>query len=119
MKYPTRKSLLKYTYDQLTGSFIGFLLGMAATRLVSRFFVTKSIRNLWGLTAKKRVIDKQTFHYLELIISIVIGFIVFEIVTKVIKKKIDEKFPIYKFRFLRWMVRNKSAFKVKENSLYT
>jgi hypothetical protein len=119
MKYPTQKSILKYTYDQLTGSFMGFLLGMAATRLVSRFFVTKSIRNLWGLTAKKTVVDRQTYHALEWIISIVIGFIVFEIVTKVIKKKIDEKFPIYKFRFLRWMVRNKSAFKVKEHSMYT
>ena len=119
MKYPTQKSILKYTYDQLTGSFMGFLLGMAATRLVSRFFVTRSIRNLWGLTAKKTVVDKQTYHALEWIISIVIGFIVFEIVTKVIKKKIDEKFPIYKLRFLRWTVRNKNAFKVKEHSMYT
>ncbi|HEY9008320.1 hypothetical protein [Ohtaekwangia sp.] len=103
-KFLSRKVVLRYLYDQLTGNFAGFLIGMSATSLVSRFFETRSIRNLWGLTAKKTVIDKATFSNLEWILSIVIGFVVFEIFTKVIKEKIDKNFPRYKFTLMRWLI---------------
>lgn len=100
------KNILRYLYDQLTGNFIGFLIGTTAAGLVSQFFETRSIKNLWGLTAKKAVVDKETFSNLEWVISIVIGFIVFEIMTKVVKEKIDKYFPIYKFKVLRWILEN-------------
>jgi hypothetical protein len=104
MKIVSRKVVLRYLYDQLTGNFAGFLIGMSATTLVSQFFETRGLRNLWGLTSKKTVVDKDTFSNLEWIISIVIGFVVFELMTKVVKRKIDKYFPKYKYRFLRWMV---------------
>jgi hypothetical protein len=72
---------------------------MASTRLVSHFFTTRSIRNLWGITARKTVVDKQTFSAMEWAISIVIGFVVFELVSKWMKKKLDEMMP--KFKTLR------------------
>lgn len=100
MKKINPKAVYKYLYDQLTGNFIGFLIGSSATGLVSQFFETRSIKNLWGLTAKKTVVDKDTFHNLEWVISIVIGFVVFEIVTKVIK----ENFPRYKRTTFRWII---------------
>jgi hypothetical protein len=106
MKYLDRKVILKYLYDQLTGNFMGFLIGLSASSLVSKFFETRSIKNLWGFTSKKTVVDKETFSNLEWIISIVIGFVVFEVMTKVVKEKIDKYFPLYKYRFLRWLVRN-------------
>lgn len=74
---------------------------MASTRLVSDFFTTRSIRNIWGLTARKTVVDKQTFHALEWMISILIGFIVFEIISKWIKKKAEEILP--KYKLTRWI----------------
>jgi hypothetical protein len=83
-------------YSNFTGNFIGFAIGMASTRLVSHFFTTKSIKNLWGLTAKKTVVDKQTFSGLEWMISIVIGFLVFEIISKWVKKKMDPVLQKYK-----------------------
>jgi len=88
----------------LTGNFAGFLIGMSATSLVSQFFETRSLRNLWGITSKKTVVDKETFSNLEWIISIVIGFIVFEIFIKVVKEQIDKNSPKYKYRFFRWIV---------------
>ncbi|HEY0743526.1 MAG TPA: hypothetical protein VGD40_18790 [Chryseosolibacter sp.] len=106
MKYFNRKTVLKYLYDQLTGNFMGFLIGLSATGVVSQFFETRSIRNLWGLGAKKTIVDKDTFANLEWIISIVIGFIVFEIMTKVVKVKIDQHFPTVKRRALRWAISN-------------
>jgi hypothetical protein len=93
---------LKYLYDNFIGNFVGFAIGMASTRIVSHFFATKSIRNLWGLTARKTIVDKKTFGNLELLISVIIGFIVFEIISKWIKKKTDELMP--KLR-MKWAAR--------------
>ena len=61
---------------------------------------------MWGLASKKTVVDKATFQNLEWIISIVIGFIVFEIMTKVVKAKLDVYFPKFKRKFYRWMISN-------------
>lgn len=106
MKYINKKVIIKYLYDQLTGNFMGFLIGLSATGLVAQFFETRSFRNFWGLASKKTIVDKETFANLEWIISIIIGFIVFEIMTKVVKTKIDQSFPTLKWRVLRWTVRN-------------
>lgn len=105
MKSISLKTVLRYLYDQLTGNFAGFLIGVSATGLVSHFFETRSIKNLWGLTAKKTIVNKETFHQLEWIISIVFGFIVFEIVTKVIKERLERNFPKFKKAFYRWIIR--------------
>jgi type II secretory pathway component PulF len=105
MKKITVKTTLKYLYDQLTGNFAGFLIGVSATGLVSQFFETRSFKNLWGLTAKKTVVRKETFQELEWILSIVIGFIAFEIVTKVIKERLERNFPTFKVTVFRWIIR--------------
>jgi hypothetical protein len=107
MKYLKKKVVLKYLYDQLTGNFTAFLVGMLATTLVSGFFEKRSIKNLWGLTSKKAVVDKQTYTTLELMVSIIIGFIVFEIMTKVVKERLDRNLPVLRFKLLRWLVRRR------------
>ncbi|MGC3943280.1 MAG: hypothetical protein QM762_01870 [Chryseolinea sp.] len=105
-KYLNRKTILTYLYDQLTGNLMGFLVGMSATKLVSQFFETRSFKNLWGITSKKTVVDKSTFANLEWIISIIIGFIVFEIMTKIVKARIDQHAPVIKRRVWRWAILN-------------
>lgn len=105
MQKITLKTVFKFLYDQLTGNFIGFLIGSSATGLVSHFFETRGLKNLWGLTAKKTVIDKATFQNLEWIIAIAIGFIVFEIVTKVIKARLEKNLPWIKHALFRWIIR--------------
>jgi hypothetical protein len=105
MKFPQTNSFFKYLYDNFIANFIGFIIGMGATRLVSHFFVTRSIKNLWGLAARKTVIDKKTFSNLELFISVIIGFIVFEVISKWLKKKIEQAYPVCKTRVLAWMGR--------------
>ncbi len=104
MKLVSRKVIFNYLYNQLTGNFAGFLIGMSATSLVSNFFETRSLRNIWGLTSKKTVVDKETYSNLEWIISIVIGFMVFEIFTKVLKERIVKNLPTYQYTFYRWIV---------------
>jgi hypothetical protein len=100
---------LKYLYDNFIGNFVGFAIGMASTRIVSHFFATKNIRNLWGLTAKKTIVDKKTFSNLELLISVIIGFIVFEIISKWVKKKTDELIPKFKAKWATRFGKNPSA----------
>lgn len=113
MKKQKGKKILNYLYNQLTGNFVGFLIGVSATGLVSQFFETRSIRNLWGLTAKKTLVSKRTFEGLEWIISIVIGFLVFELVTKVIKEKLERNFPRYKMTAFRWIIRHDLHHKIR------
>jgi cellobiose-specific phosphotransferase system component IIC len=110
------KKFLAYVYNNFTGNFLGFVIGMASTRLVSHFFTTRSIKNLWGLTARRTVLDKQTFSALEMMISIVIGFIVFEIISKWVKKKMDAMMP--KYKLTRWMIDEEAPKEVEKANQY-
>lgn len=106
MGHFNKKVILKYLYDQLTGNFMGFLIGMSATSLVSQFFETRGLRNLWGITSKKTVVDKDTFANLEWIIAIVIGFVVFEVITKVVRERLNESLPFLKRKVFRFVIAN-------------
>lgn len=104
MKNINKQSVLRYLYDQITGNFMGFVIGASATGLVSQFFETRSIKNLWGLSAKRTVVDRETFSNLEWVISIIVGFIFFEIFIKVVKESLRRNFPKYKYSLFRWVI---------------
>ena len=107
MKSRVARKFVEYICNNYIGNFLGFAIGMASTRLVSHFFTTRSIRNLWGLAAHKTVVDKHTYSTVEWVISIVIGFLVFEFVSKWLGKKMSEIFP--KYKLTRWMVEEEEA----------
>jgi undecaprenyl pyrophosphate phosphatase UppP len=102
MKNRVVRKFVEYVCNNYIGNFLGFVIGMASTRLVAHFFTTRSIRNLWGLTARKTVVDKHTYSTMEWVLSIIIGFIVFELVSKWLQKKVSELLPKYKLTL--WMV---------------
>jgi hypothetical protein len=85
----TRKDLPKYLSDHIKGHFIGFIVGTSAARLVSTFFETRKLSNLWGLTARRSIVDHDTYIVLQWFCALVVGFIVFEIVNKLVKVKLD------------------------------
>lgn len=114
MKYFSRATISKYLYDQLTGNFAGFIVGMSASGLVSKFFEQRSIRNLWGITSKKTVVSKETFGIIEWIVAVLIGFLVFEIMTKVVKERLDRHMPAYKRALRRWIVQRNLKHKSRE-----
>ena len=87
MAWPTKKDLLKYTYNQLKGNFLGFLVGTSAARFVSTFFETRKVSNLWGLTAKKTIVSGDTLRVLEWFCALIVGFIAFEVVNNLVKDK--------------------------------
>jgi hypothetical protein len=106
MKSKMPQKLAVYIYNNFLGNFLGFIVGMASTGIASHFFSTRSIKNLWGLTTKKTLVDKQTFSILEWSISIFIGFVVFEIISKSVKKKMDELMPAWKEAAKTWIGKN-------------
>jgi hypothetical protein len=116
MKNGLFPKFIQYLYNNFLGNFIGFAVGMASTRLVAHYFATRSIKNLWGLTTHKTVLNKTTYSNLEWIVSVVIGFIVFEIISKWIKKKMDTMMPKYKTSVLEWLAKNKWYAGIKRNS---
>jgi len=104
MKKQNRKPVFNYLSEQFLGRLTGFIIGLWACKLVSHFFTTRSIHNLWGLTARKTVVSKQTFGNLEWMASVLIGYIVFEIVLRLMKDKIGPWLTKYRFRLLRRVV---------------
>lgn len=98
------RKFLVYLYSHFLGNFLGFAIGILSTKLIASFFTTRSIKNIWGITARKAVVDKQTFHFMKWLIAIVIGFIVFELISKWIKKKVEALLP--KYKFTRWITEN-------------
>ena len=101
------QKFVAYLYNNFLGNFLGFAVGMASTRLVAHFFATKSIKNLWGLTSHKTMLDKKTYSNLEWIVSLLIGFIVFELISKWVTRKLNEKWPVYKTTLLQWLAKKK------------
>ena len=88
MAWPTTKDLSRYAYNQFKGNFLGFIVGTSAARVVSTFFETRKISNLWGLTARKTIVSGDTFRLLEWFCALVVGFIAFEIVNNLVKEKL-------------------------------
>jgi hypothetical protein len=105
MKNRIIRRFVEYVYNNYVGNFLGFAIGLASTRLISHYFATRKPGNLWGLASRKTILDKHTYSTLEWTVSLVIGFIVFEIVSKWLKKKMDEILP--KYRLTQWMVEQK------------
>ena len=116
MKNSIFLKFIQYLYNNFLGNFIGFAVGMASTRLVAHYFATRSIKNLWGLTTHKTVLDKTTYSNLQFIVSVVIGFIVFEIISKWIKKKTDVLMLKYKTSVEQWLAKNKWYTAVKRSN---
>ena len=104
MKKQNQRSLFNYLSDQFIGRFTGFMIGLWASQLVHHFFTTRSIHNLWGLTAKKTVVSRQTFGNLEWIVSVLLGYLAFEIVARIVKNKVGPRLLTLRFRLLRRMV---------------
>ena len=106
MKKQQPKNIFRYLTDQFIGTFSGFIIGIWASGLVSHYFATRSIKNLWGLTAKKTLVDKSTFTMLEWLVSVLVGYLVFEIAARFIRSQVLPRISVFRLRFIRLMIRS-------------
>ncbi len=66
----------QFVAGEITNLAVGYLAGLTASNLVSRFFVKKGLVNLWGLAAKREAVSKDTYEWLMFISSYLIGLAV-------------------------------------------
>ena len=61
--------------------------------ILQKFFVVKSIKNLWGLAAKKNktLVSKDTFEWMSGILVFIIALFVFTYVESLIEKYLEER----------------------------
>lgn len=62
--------------DEALNLAAGYLAGLAASSLVSRFFVKKGLVNLWGLAARREALSRDQYEWLMAITAYSIGLAV-------------------------------------------
>lgn len=76
---------LHFVSGEILNLGIGYLAGLWASSLVSKFFVRKGLVNLWGLAAKREAVSRDDYSWLLFWGSYLIGLIVMLIVNFAIK----------------------------------
>lgn len=76
----------QFVINEATNLAVGYLAGLTASNLVSRFFVKKGLVNLWGIAAKREAVKKDTYEWLMFIASYLIGLAVMLAVSYAMKK---------------------------------
>jgi hypothetical protein len=70
---------------------VGYLAGLSASMLVSKFFVKKGMANLWGLAAKRDAVNKDTYEWLMFVSSYVIGLLVMVSINYLLQRMRHQK----------------------------
>ena len=77
---------MNFATGEITNLAVGYLAGLTASTLVSRFFVKKGLVNLWGLAAKREAVSKDNYEWLLFVASYLIGLIVMVCVNYLMRK---------------------------------
>lgn len=75
----------KFIANEALNLSVGYLAGLWASSLVSKFFVKKGMVNLWGIAAKREAVGKDDYEWLLFFASYLIGLIVMLCVSYLIK----------------------------------
>ncbi len=76
----------KFIFGEAINLSVGYLAGLTASNLVSKFFVKKGLVNLWGLAAKRDALNKDDYSWLMFGASYFIGLVVMLAVDYGMKK---------------------------------
>ena len=72
----------KFILQQALGNLVGFTVGMWVTTTFSHSVLErKSIKNLFGIVKRKNVIVDEIPHWMQVGLSILVGFIVLELIN--------------------------------------
>ena len=80
------KKFLRFVGNEILNLGVGYLAGLTASNLVSRFFVKRGLANLWGLTVKREALKKDTYEWVMFFTSYAIGLMVMLVVSYGMKK---------------------------------
>lgn len=74
------QKFLNFLGNEALNLSVGYLAGLLASNLVSRFFVKRGLVNLWGLAARREALRKDNYEWLMFITSYLIGLLVMMLV---------------------------------------
>ena len=77
--FPSKNNMSRFTSflaAEALNLAAGYLAGLTASSLVSKFFVKKGLVNLWGLAAKREALSRDQYDWLMAIAAYLIGLAV-------------------------------------------
>ena len=84
----TKQKIKDFMLKQAVGNLIGFVIGMWVTTLFSHYVLEKrGLRNLFGLTGRKKIVVNEIPEWLQSGIAILVGFIVLELINHFFQTK--------------------------------
>lgn len=85
----TWKKILNLIINEVLGKFIGFVVGMWASKLFThQVYEKKGVNNLFGLMKRKKITVNDTPEWVQWIIAALIGYIVLELISYFFEKKL-------------------------------
>ncbi len=88
LKKFSRKYLTNVVIQKTLGNLVGFAVGILVTNSFTHYVTErKSIKNLFGLAHRKQVQVNDTPEWVQYIVSILLGFIVLEVINYFFESK--------------------------------
>ncbi len=87
----------KITWSQITKELIingvSAIIAILVSSLLNRFFVVRSVKNLWGFAAKKdkMLVSKNSYEWLSYIVMFIVGLLVFSFVEQIMENYMNER----------------------------
>lgn len=101
----SKKKIKDFIVKQAIGNFIGFVVGMWVTVMFSHHVLERrSLKNIFGLAGRKKVVVNDAPEWLQGLLSIIIGFIALELVNYFFQSKkhlIVKDYLIYLYKTLK------------------
>lgn len=82
----TMSKIVKFITGEVLNLAVGYLAGLIASNLVSRYFVKKGLVNLWGIAAKKEALSKDAYEWLMFVSSYLLGLLVMLAVSQLMER---------------------------------
>ena len=84
----SKQKIKGFLLNQAVGNLIGFIVGMWVTATFSHYVLEKrGLKNLFGLTGRKRIAVNEIPDWLQKGIAILVGFIVLELINHFFQNK--------------------------------
>ena len=80
------KKAAGFVLSEVANYAVSYLAGYSASMFVNKFFVTRRLGNLWGLTASRKVLDHDVYSALMFWSTYVFGLVVGLLVSHLIKR---------------------------------
>jgi len=84
----TKQKIKDFILKQAIGNLIGFIIGMWVTTIFSHYVLEKrGLKNLFGLTGRKKIAVNEIPEWLQSGIAILVGFIALELINHFFQTK--------------------------------